>query len=92
MISRCLQGLASVALARGWTEAAAHLGGAAEAARDEIGGALAPDERAHVDRMARAVRVALGEDACARAWAAGRATSPDAAVAAYTPAWGRAAW
>jgi hypothetical protein len=85
----CLEGLARVAAAREQKERAARLFGAAEALREAAGapfpsGARAgtqPAERAAVEQHVATVRTALGSEAFAAAWAAGRAMTLDEAVA-----------
>jgi non-specific serine/threonine protein kinase len=60
---------------------AAHVGGAAERLREEIGFPLTPDERLHHNRHMAAARAALGDDAAFdRAWQEGRALSPEQAI------------
>jgi non-specific serine/threonine protein kinase len=60
---------------------AAHIGGAAERLREEIGFPLTTDERLHHDRHMAAVRAALGDDAAFnRAWQEGRGISPEQAI------------
>jgi non-specific serine/threonine protein kinase len=58
----------------------ARLWGAAERMREEIRAPLAPQDRARYDREVAAARRALGEDAFARAWEAGREMTPEEAV------------
>jgi predicted ATPase/DNA-binding XRE family transcriptional regulator len=80
-LAGCLTGLSALALGRGRPEAAARLLGAADAI-DGAGGAVRPPalQRRH-ERLADDVAASLAEDAFAAAWAAGRALSPEAAVA-----------
>jgi tetratricopeptide (TPR) repeat protein len=73
--------LAWVAVAHGQPQRAAQLGGAAEALREIIGVHLHPPERASHDQAVQTMLAALGEDAFAAAWAAGRALSLEAAIA-----------
>ena len=56
--------------------------GAAEGAREAVGGLLKLPERAAYERAAAAARASLGDVAFAAAWAAGRALSLEEAVAA----------
>ncbi|MFB4269679.1 BTAD domain-containing putative transcriptional regulator [Nonomuraea sp. GTA35] len=57
------EGLAGVAAAEGAYEEAAALLGEAAALRESVGAPLPPAERGDVDRIAAAVRAALGEEA-----------------------------
>jgi hypothetical protein len=76
-----LEGLARVAWAQDQHWRAARLGGAAAAQRAAIGAPLPPaDRRAH-DGLTMAARAALGEEAFAEAWAAGRALPLEQVVA-----------
>ncbi len=81
-----LEGVAGVVCARGEPERAARLCGAAAALRDAIGAPLPPEDRADYERIVAAARAALGDDAFAAAWAAGRALSLDQAIAEAAPA------
>jgi predicted ATPase/class 3 adenylate cyclase len=60
---------------------AARLFGAAARLRDEIGAPLTPTERAYLDPVMSALEEALGAEEFAAAWAAGRALSPEQAIA-----------
>ena len=71
-IARCLNGLGIVAALAGQGERAARLCGAAEALRETIG-APVPRYRGQHERAMELARDALGEQAFAAAWAAGRA-------------------
>jgi hypothetical protein len=75
-----LGGLAAVAAARGQAARAAQLLGAAEALRgpDVV---LDAADRATLEGAARAARAALGDAAYDRAHAAGRALTPEQAIA-----------
>jgi predicted ATPase/class 3 adenylate cyclase len=75
------QVMAGVALARADHDAAARLLGAADAARDAIGAVLEPTERAEHDRIHRELTQLLGVEEFDRRYAAGRATSSEAALA-----------
>jgi predicted ATPase len=80
-IVECLEGLARVAGAEGEPEKAARLFGAAAALRDAIGSIRNPVERDLHERAVAAVRAAAGEAAFERAWASGRASTREQAVA-----------
>ncbi len=73
--------MAWLAVATGQSARAAQLGGAAEALREALGAALHPVLRPGHARAVQAVREALGEDACAAAWAEGQAMTLEQAVA-----------
>jgi predicted ATPase/DNA-binding CsgD family transcriptional regulator len=72
-VASCLAGLAGIAVLRGAPERAARLYGAADAARQTGGGVVEPTDRTVHDGGIADARAALGEDAYAAAWAAGRA-------------------
>jgi predicted ATPase/DNA-binding CsgD family transcriptional regulator len=72
--ARCLNGLGIVAALAGQFERAARLCGAAEAMRESIG-APVPRYRGQHEHAMGLVRMALGEQAFAAAWAAGRSLS-----------------
>src|SRR5437879_6924151 len=74
-----LEGLAGIAADQ--AERAARLFGAAEALRAAIDTPLAPGERADYDRYVAATHAALGQEAFAAAWEAGRAMTLDDAMA-----------
>jgi len=90
-IAHCLEGFARLSRAQARPERAARLFGAAEALReaasvpkpprDPIGDPLPPDPPESHGRDVDAVRAALGEEALAAAWAAGRAMTSQEAVA-----------
>jgi predicted ATPase/class 3 adenylate cyclase len=80
-IAKDLEGLAAVAVAQAQPERAARLFGVAEALRAAIGAPLPPAEHAEHERFHSAGRAALGEEAFAAAWAAGRVLSLEQAVA-----------
>jgi predicted ATPase/DNA-binding CsgD family transcriptional regulator/DNA-binding XRE family transcriptional regulator len=71
-IARCLNGLGIVAAFAGQSKRAARLSGAAEALREMIG-APVPGYRGQHERALKLACDALGEQAFAAAWAAGRA-------------------
>jgi hypothetical protein len=80
-MAECLEALATIAGAQGQPQRAACVYGVAEALRDAIGAPLEPSERARYDQSVAAVRAALGGDAFAAAWAAGRAMPLEQALA-----------
>jgi predicted ATPase/class 3 adenylate cyclase len=80
LIASCLEAIAEMA-APGQPSAAARLYGAAEALREAIGVPPRADYEASMRAAVTAVGAALGEEAFADAWAAGRAMSPEAASA-----------
>jgi predicted ATPase/class 3 adenylate cyclase len=77
----CLEGLAVTAASAGDPARSAALYGAASAQRDAIGEPVPSRERAGHDQSVAAARVALGDEAFARAWAEGRAMTLEQAVA-----------
>jgi predicted ATPase/DNA-binding XRE family transcriptional regulator len=77
----CLEGLANVARTQGHPADAARLFAIAAALRDAAGTPVEPSSRATYEREVAAVRVALGEAAFATAWAVGRSTSLEQAIA-----------
>jgi len=79
-IAYCASGLASIAAARGDTETAARLFGAAEGVKERVGAQIQPYARPAYDQGAALVRDRLAEPAIAAAWAAGRAMSEGDAV------------
>jgi predicted ATPase len=79
-LANCLDGLAGLVLALGIPRAAARLAGAADAARAALGVDVWPLLRTQVDRLAAAIRAALGEDDEPRERAAGAAAGPWAAL------------
>jgi non-specific serine/threonine protein kinase len=68
----CVEGLAAAASARGRAVTAAQLFGATAAWREALGASLWPIARMVYERATRETRDALGDDAHARAWAAGK--------------------
>jgi predicted ATPase/DNA-binding SARP family transcriptional activator len=60
---------------------AARLWGAAEALREELRAVLPPNEREEYERLVSQAREALGEEAFAAAWEAGRAMTWEEAIA-----------
>jgi hypothetical protein len=75
-----LEGAAGVAGAHGQPERAARLFGATDAVRTALGVPVRPVDRPRYDRDVSAVRTALGPDAFAAAWAAGRALPLEQAI------------
>jgi tetratricopeptide (TPR) repeat protein len=61
-------------------ERAVTLYGAAESLREALHSPLPPHEREEYDRHRTALREALGEEAFARSWAAGRTLTPEEAI------------
>jgi predicted ATPase/class 3 adenylate cyclase len=80
-IAYALGELGIVAVQMGDHERAARLLGAAEAAREAMGIALTPTERAGYEPEAARVRAGLSQEAFEAAWNAGRAMTPEQAVA-----------
>jgi predicted ATPase/DNA-binding SARP family transcriptional activator len=76
-IAEILQTMARDAVAQGHTARAARLFGAVDTLREEIGASLSPADRDEHERLAAAARAALGEEAFAAAWAAGRGAPPE---------------
>jgi tetratricopeptide (TPR) repeat protein len=76
-----IAGLGCVAAMSARPERAARLWGAAAAMRDAQVKRVAPTSRVAYEEAQRLARAALGDDAFAAAWAAGRALGLDAAVA-----------
>jgi predicted ATPase/DNA-binding SARP family transcriptional activator len=76
-----LEEMAEVAVAHAQAERAARLFGAAEGLRDALGAPLPRADRTEDGLSVAAVRAALGEEAFAAAWAAGRAMSLEQAIA-----------
>ena len=85
--ARCLEGLASVAVAPAQdgsldgVRRAARLLGAAEVLREVVGARLYPTERIDVDRAAATAGAQLGEAGFAAVWAEGRAMGLEDAIA-----------
>jgi predicted ATPase/class 3 adenylate cyclase len=79
-VLRELEGLATAVAAEGRAERATRLLGTASSLRDLLGSARHPMDRAAVEAALEAVRAALGEEAFAAAWAAGRALALDDAI------------
>src|SRR5207245_85490 len=80
--AECLEGLAAVAAQQDRPEHAAWLCGAAAGLREAAGIPLPPTDRAAYAHLMVTARAALGEDAFAAVWAAGRALPLEQALAA----------
>ena len=80
-VLRALEGAAGVVGAQGQPERAARLFGATDAVRTALSVPVRPADRRRYDRDVTAVCTALGPDAFAAAWAAGRALSLEQAIA-----------
>ena len=84
-VAECLAGVATVAVGRAAeherARRAARLLGAAEAQFEAIGAAMWPADRLEHRRTVAAVSSALGDEAFAAAWTAGRAISLEQAIA-----------
>jgi non-specific serine/threonine protein kinase len=84
-IVECLESLATMAAGTGRDPAGARratrLAGAAAALREAIGAPLPPVDRPAFETVMQQARSALGEAPFAAAWTAGRALTPDEAVA-----------
>jgi tetratricopeptide (TPR) repeat protein len=80
-IAECLEQLAAMAEAEGQPLQAARILGATEALRETSAKPRSAGERVRHDRQAAALRAALGEAACAAAWAAGRTLPLDQVIA-----------
>jgi DNA-binding CsgD family transcriptional regulator len=76
-----LEDIADIAGRTGHAAVAARLYGAADSFRERTGRPVEPVFRDEFERDVAVARRALGEDAFARTWAAGRALSPEQAVA-----------
>ena len=81
LVASCLEGLAGVAASQGQAGRAAQLAGTAAALREKIGTPLPPFARPDLERAMTMARAVLGETAFAAAREAGRALSPEEAVA-----------
>ena len=76
-----LEGLAAVVASLRGSLRAAHIWGATEQLRTEIGAPLTPNERSRYDQFVAAARIALGDDAAFdRAWQEGRGLTLDQAI------------
>ena len=79
-VAYSLEGMAGVADGLNKTSRAAQLWGAASSLRDTIGCPLSPAEQEKTAKVIASVREALGENAFAAAWDAGRAMTREQAV------------
>ena len=79
-IAYCASGLACIAAARGDTETAARLLGAAEGVEERVGAPIQPYARQAFDQGAAPVRERLAEPAIAAVWSTGRAMTEDDAI------------
>jgi predicted ATPase/DNA-binding CsgD family transcriptional regulator len=82
-VASCLEGLAGAVAAKEEPAWAAHLWGAAESLRANIGAPLPPIERAGYERAVAGARAQLGKHDFATAWAQGRSMTPKQALAAH---------
>ena len=80
-LAECLAGLAAVAAVREQPAHAARLFGASEALLEVIGARLSPSNLDDYDRYLAIARTALDVLAFTEAWSAGRAMSPEQAIA-----------
>jgi len=80
-LSRSMETLAEVMTAAGEYERAAHLFGAAETLREAVGASVLAFYQPDYERAIGMARTALGQQRCESCWTAGRALSPDEAVA-----------
>jgi predicted ATPase/Tfp pilus assembly protein PilF len=80
LVAAGLECLAWTASSYGWRKQAAQIGGAAAALREALGVPISPEQRTSHDQAVQAMRGALGEEAFAAAWAAGRAMPLDQAI------------
>jgi tetratricopeptide (TPR) repeat protein len=80
-IADALQQLAEVAWLEERADAAARLYGATAALRESAGAPIWPDESPRYERSVAAVRTALGDEAFAVAWEAGRSTPLERVIA-----------
>jgi predicted ATPase len=80
-LARCLEALASVAIAREQAPCAVRLLGAASRLRETMGAPVAPAALTRHEQAIGRARLALGEAAFAAAWAEGRAQTRDQAIA-----------
>jgi predicted ATPase/DNA-binding SARP family transcriptional activator len=81
LVAKALEGFAGLAAAAGDAERAARLAGAAAAVRAGIGVPRNPAAAARLEHDLAPARQALGAERYAAAWARGRATPPEQAVA-----------
>jgi predicted ATPase/class 3 adenylate cyclase len=79
-VAACVRAFAEVARGITQPQRSARLHGAAEAIRQDVGGALEPTEREEDQQSYAAIRDAIGEAAFTASWAAGKALPLEAAV------------
>src|SRR5207248_3189070 len=79
-IAQALAVVAEMVATEGAFVQAARLLGAAFTLQEHLAATLDADERADLDATLAAARAALGDEAFARAWAAGQALSPEQAI------------
>ncbi len=79
-IAECLDGMAGVARGQSQQSRAARLEGASSALRESIGSFRPPLDQENMEKTMASVREALGEEAFAAAWEAGRAMTWEQAV------------
>jgi non-specific serine/threonine protein kinase len=79
-MAECFEGLAVVAALEGNADRAARLLGAAARLRESIGAPVHPVDRADHERAVAASQAALGAEAYAAAWQAGRTMSVEEAI------------
>jgi predicted ATPase/class 3 adenylate cyclase len=80
MVLQAIEGLAMIAAARGNADRAAHLLGATDAQRTEMGMPYDPSIVEEYDRIVAGVRQALGDALFAATWQAGRLLTMDEAI------------
>jgi hypothetical protein len=80
-MAHSLDSIAATASRAGFAAIGARLYGASERLREELGAPIPPSERGRYETGLDMTRSALGDEAYAKAWAAGRALSLDEAVA-----------
>jgi len=85
-VAESLEGFARIAVRTRQADRAARLFGAASRMRETVGAPLAPVNQASYDAAVADVRRLLGDEAYQAAWGAGRALSPDQAIALAMPA------
>jgi len=84
-IAEVVEGLAGIAGLEGRADEAARLFGVAEGLREELGAPLLPADNGRYDALLAAAREQLDAEQFRQAWAAGRATSVEAAIATFLP-------
>jgi predicted ATPase/class 3 adenylate cyclase len=79
-LASALWGFGGAAGTSGRPERGARLLGAAEALREVIGSVLEPEDQIEYDRDVSIIRDQMSQEACAKAWAEGRAMSMEQAI------------